>query len=74
MKKNPKEYVMLYMGVAPEHQGLGKALVYSILTELKEKKVPSIGALSRDGKITQNYVSDLCIDKYEYVLLERVVK
>lgn len=74
IKKNPKEYVMLYMGVDSNHHGLGKALAYSIMEELRDSGLTSIGALARDGKVTQNYVSDLCIDKYEYVLLERVVK
>ena len=70
LKKNPKEYVMLYMGVDQKHRGLGKAIVYSIMTELMKSKLPSIGALARDGKITQNYVEELIKDKYEYVLLE----
>lgn len=71
IKKKPKEYVMLYMGVDQEHRGLGKAIVYSIITELMKSKLPSIGALARDGKVTQNYVEELIKDRYEYVLLER---
>lgn len=69
-KKKPKEYVMLYMGVDQNHRGLGKAIVYSIMTELKKNQLPSIGALARDGKVTQNYAEELIKDKYEYVLLE----
>lgn len=71
IKKKPKEYVMLYMGVDQNHRGLGKAIVYSIMTELMKNKLPSIGALARDGKVTQNYVEELIKDRYEYVLLER---
>ena len=71
IKKKPKEFVMLYMGVDQEHRGLGKAIVYSIITELMKSKLPSIGALARDGKVTQNYVEELIKDRYEYVLLER---
>ena len=73
IKKNPKEYVMLYMGVNPEHTGLGKAIAYSIAEELKKNKLPSIGALTRDGKITQNYAKEKINSRYEYVLLEREV-
>lgn len=72
-RKNPTEYVMLYMGVDKSHTGLGKALAYSIMKELKENNAKSIGALARDGKVTQNYVEDLIEDKYEYVLLERKI-
>lgn len=70
IKKSPKQYVMLYMGVRPEHRGLGKALVYSIMQELEKNKLPSIGALARDGKPTQKYALDDVTDVYEYVLLE----
>ena len=71
IKKHPKSYVMLYMGVLPEHRGLGKALVYSIVEELKKSHLPSIGALAHDGKINQNYAKEKIEDRYEYVLLER---
>lgn len=73
IKKKPKEYVMLYMGVDQEHRGLGKAIVYSIITELMKSKLPSIGALARDGKVTQNYVEELIKDRYEYVLMEQEI-
>lgn len=70
LKKKPKEYVMLYMGVDREHTGLGKALVGAIEEELKKNKLPSIGALARDGKITQKYGEELSREHYEYVLME----
>lgn len=69
-KKSPDRYVMLYMGVRPEHRGLGIALVYSIMQELGRNRLPSIGALMRDGKLTQHYASDIVTEVYEYVLLE----
>ena len=70
-RKHPKGYVMLYMGVDSNHRGLGKALVYSIVEELKKNNLPSIGALAHDGKINQNYASEKINSRYEYVLLER---
>ena len=73
LKKKPKRYVMLYMGVEPAHQGLGKAIVYAIMKELMTSGLPSIGALARDGKITQKYAFDDVTDVYEYVLLEREI-
>lgn len=71
LRKHPKEYVMLYMGVDQNHRGLGKALVYSIMEELRLSGLPSIGALTRDGKLTQTYVDELVDDRFEYVLLEK---
>ena len=65
---------MLYMGVDQKHRGLGKALVYSIVEELKKNNLPSIGALAHDGKINQNYAKEKINSRYEYVLLERKIK
>ncbi|MGN0634640.1 MAG: hypothetical protein ACI4I5_00310 [Acutalibacteraceae bacterium] len=73
-KADPQEYVMLYMGVDQAHKGLGKALAGSIMDALRGTGLPSIGALARDGKVTQNYGDDLIEGKYEYVLLERAVE
>lgn len=72
-RKHPEGYVMLYMGVDQEHRGLGKALVYSIVEELKKNNLPSIGALAHDGKINQNYAEEKINSRYEYVLLEREI-
>ena len=71
LRKHPKKYVMLYMGVDQNHRGLGKAIVYAIMKELMASGLPSIGALARDGKVTQDYAHDDVTDVYEYVLLER---
>ena len=70
-RKQPDRYVMLYMGVDQKHRGLGKALVYAIMKELMQSGLPSIGALARDGKVTQEYASEDKTDIYEYVLLEQ---
>lgn len=73
LKKKPKGYVLLYMGALPEHRGLGAALAGSIIEELKDKKLPSIGALARDGKVTQGYGKGYLNDRYEYVLMSREI-
>ena len=61
---------MLYVGVAKEYPGLGTGISYTIINELKKNKLPSIGALTKDRKATQNYASDLLTDRYEYVLMQ----
>lgn len=71
IKSSPKRFIMLYMGVDPLFKGLGKALAYTVLKELKERSASGIGALTRDGKVTQNYAEDLIDERYEYVLLRR---
>ena len=72
-KNNPDEYIMLYMGVLKQHQGLGKAIVHEINEELKRQRKSSVGALMKDGKVTQTYSKDIIGLQYEYVLLERKV-
>ncbi|MBQ4068589.1 MAG: GNAT family N-acetyltransferase [Lachnospiraceae bacterium] len=74
IKKKPRRYVMLYMGVDQEHRGLGKALVGSIMEELRRSGLPSVGALARDGKITQKYGEEHIEECCEYVLLEKSVE
>ncbi len=73
LRKKPKKYVMLYMGVDSAHTGLGKALVYSIMKELMKSGLPSIGALVRDGKPNQKYVHEEVRGVYEYVLLQKEI-
>lgn len=70
-RKKPKRIILLYMGVEKEHLGLGAALIHAIQEELKKLQTPSIGALCRQGKITQFYESNLMTDTYEYVLLSK---
>ncbi len=72
-KKNPRSYVMLYMGVDKEHCGLGKALAESVRVELKKRCVPSVGALIRSGNINKDYMAQLIDFEYEYVLLKKVL-
>lgn len=74
IKMITKEYVMLYMGVAKEHRGLGKALAEEIKTELSKSGASSIGALIRSGNINENYFKNLIEREYEYVLLEKEIK
>ena len=71
IKLRPKEYVLLYMGVMPEHRGIGKALTHSIMAELAKKGVPSIGALIRQGNPNFDYAKEYMDSRYEYVYLEK---
>ena len=69
----PARYVMLYMGVDPEHRGLGKALSQTIIDELLKKQVPSIGALIHQGKVNERYVEDMIEGSYQYMLFEKYI-
>ncbi len=73
-KRKPRSYVMLYMGVDQNHRGLGKALAESVREELKIQRVPSVGALIREGNCNKDYMEELRDFEYEYVLLEKPLK
>ncbi len=71
IRKYCDDYVMLYMGVSPEHHGLGKALVQSIKNELSSSGAKSIGALIRSGKITGTYYAECTDFEFKYTLFEK---
>lgn len=71
IKKAPKDYILLYLGVNRDHLGLGKAVTEDILCRLSEKKAVSIGALIRRGKVTGTYFSKIIEKEYEYLLYEK---
>lgn len=64
-------YVMLYMGVLPEHHGLARALIKSTLPNLYLRLSPLIGALIHDGKPTRSYAEESIKDTFEYELFEK---
>lgn len=73
-KRKPRSYVMLYMGVEQNHRGLGKALAEAVREELKEQRVPSVGALIREGNCNKDYMEQLRDFEYEYILLEKPLR
>lgn len=70
IKRSPKAYVMLYLGVDEAHRGLGKALSHSIMMELRRSGATSIGALILEGKANASYYADLIEYQYHYILME----
>ncbi|MDD2955634.1 MAG: AMP-binding protein [Oscillospiraceae bacterium] len=70
-KKKPERYVLLYMGVMPEHRGAGMALTHCIMEELAQKGTPSIGSLIRSGNPNYDYAAEYMDGRYEYEYLER---
>ncbi len=72
-KRKPRSYVMLYMGVDGEHRGLGKALAEVIRLELKKQRVPSVGALIRDGNCSKDYMENIRDFEYRYALYSKKV-
>ena len=71
IRRSPTEYVIPYMGVAPEHAGLGNALAELLRQELMRRNARSISALIRDGKVTGGFYRVLKTHTSEYVLMAK---
>lgn len=69
-KIRSSNYVLLYMGVKPEHRGLGNAMACTIIKNVQKKRATTIGALIKEGKVTQGYVNNKIISSNTYALLE----
>ncbi len=69
-----RRYVIMYMGVRKSHQGLGKAMVRSLVAGNLWKNSTYIGALIAEGKVTESYTKDNIISKSNYVLLRKELK
>lgn len=70
LKKNPQEYVLLYVG-ADKTPGIGSALLHHVRNNLYQNQCSSITALIKDGNLTGKVYTDVYIDQFEYVLLEK---
>ena len=73
VRRRPTEYSIPYMGVAPEHAGLGNALSELLKQDLMRKNCTSISALIHDGKVSGGFYKMLLTHRSEYVLMERVI-
>lgn len=68
IKKKAKTYILTYLGVEPQHKGLGVALSYSVVSQLENTGAAMIGALIEKGKITQYYSASTIEHASEYAL------
>lgn len=71
IRRAPGEFVIPYMGVAPECAGLGNALSELLRQELEHRSCPSVSALIHDGKVTGGFYRVLKIGQSDYVLMAR---
>ena len=70
-KRKPACYILLYLAVKKNSEGLGLAFSQMATEVLKRKKAKSIAALIQKGKASEGYFQDQCTARREYVLLER---
>ena len=72
-KIRSQNYVLLYMGVKKEHQGLGKAIVQTIVKNVVIRLSSAISALTKEERKTNTYFAESVSSVYTYVLLEKCV-
>jgi hypothetical protein len=66
-------YIMLYIGVKPEHRGLGKAIAQTGIKEIYLKHACNCIALTKQERSPSTYISSMIDYTSEYVLLEKAV-
>ena len=71
IRSAPTEYSIPYMGVAPEHAGLGNALSELLKHDLQRKNCTSVSALIHDGKVTGGFYRILKTGQTDYVLMKK---
>ena len=71
IRSAPMEYSIPYMGVAPEHAGLGNALSELLKHDLQRKNCTSVTALIHDGKVTGGFYRILKTGQTDYVLMAK---
>ena len=74
IKRDFKEYVLLYMGVDRDSLGVGSALAEITKRELCKRGCKSIGALIHEGKVSGSFYKELIEYRYEYVLLNKKIE
>lgn len=65
-KWTTREYILLYMGVRPGHEGLGSALVYSIMEEFRGRKIQAISSYIQAGKVSDSYLFPSVVERRSY--------
>ena len=66
-------YVIIYLGVLPQHSGLAKALVRPLVISALLRGACIIGALALEDKVTASYAKSMIKKQYHYALFERSV-
>ncbi|MBM6614944.1 hypothetical protein JTF06_08575 [Desemzia sp. RIT804] len=63
-----KRYIILYLGVDPNHLGLGLAMSYPVFRQVKQRKAEIVGALIHEKTVTDRYVTEMQKDSHAYSL------
>lgn len=61
-----RKYVILYMAVKEQHEGLGSALVYALIQEFKRCRIQSVSSYIHEGKVSGSYVISSMTDQDAY--------
>lgn len=75
MRTRPARYVILYMGVAKGHEGLGAAMMAVLRRRVVEVGASSVAALIHDGKASGAYLTSLgASHRFRYSLYEKDIE
>jgi GNAT superfamily N-acetyltransferase len=66
-------YIFLYIGVRPEHRGLGKAIAQTAIKEVYLRHARTCIALTKEERVNSKYIANMIESTFEYVLMEKAV-
>ena len=66
-----RRYIIIYLGVLPQHAGLSKALVRPLIVSAILRGAKILGALALEDKKTASYAKSLIGKQYTYGLFEK---
>lgn len=65
-----KQFIVLYMGVLPQHHGLGTAFLHKFSQQIGRTKSTAIGSMIQEGKVSAGYGKSMVTSRNHYVLYE----
>lgn len=73
-KYTSREYIILYMAVKEGHEGLGSALVYSLMEEYNKRKIKATSSYIHEGKVSGGYAFGSVYEQSEYAYYSKRIK
>lgn len=70
-RRKARRYTIMYLGVERKYLGLGSALSYLIYQAIEARSAYAVAGLIHQGKVTQNYASDLKAYQHHYGIFEK---
>ena len=73
LRRDLREYVIMYLGADETAAGIGSALVHEVQKAICRKQCTSLAALMKDGSLSAKFYAPLHQKRYDYLLYSKPV-